>query len=53
MNIKKNIFSHMSVKAWGRGINALADMFAKNASFFWMATHSLQLHIVILLSFNV
>ena len=27
----------MSVKAWGGGLKALADMSAKNVSFFWTA----------------
>ena len=33
---KKYIFAHMSVKPWiGGGLTALADMSAKNISFFW------------------
>ena len=43
---KENIFAHMSVKARGGGLKALADMFAKNVSCFGRLPNSLPLFLI-------
>ena len=38
------MFTHMSIKAWGGGLKTLADMSAKNLSFFlWLTLPAINI----------